>query len=257
MLPAERRGQSAIVNPRIFAVDLYSSEGVQIEAIDFSAIIEKAEKHFADMNCQDVEIRWIPAYIHNSDTSLFKGYSRISRKTSIIWTNNYRLNSNRKRNLRKAINYSFNPMETNLDRITIAWNEIHAFLRSRQLFAIDLQRVIFILSSFPQFYSLASVSDANDKIIAVALVNYVGSCMRIPNYFSNQNYPGAIDFLLDSLVKHAQQHDISVVDLGVSTDPSTGNEVPGILRFKSEFSAIREEMYVVKKNLAKLTYINE
>jgi hypothetical protein len=113
------------------------------------------------------------------------------------------------------------------------------FLVSRQLPSLSFSRILELVTNFDQSFSLCRVTDNKSRLIGAALINKIGNCIRIPNYYGSRDDEGATDFLISNIIELAIASKIKFVDLGVSTHPQSGKEIEGIVNYKSEFSAKR------------------
>ena len=240
LIPSEKMDDVGIIHPRIFAADFYTDAKGAIAASDYREILKRVEKHFISLNLKEMQFRALPEYISTAHEGWLADYKIHEIKTSVVHLGNYEVSARRRRNIRKGSQLHFNFAESDPVRIIAGWSEILNFLQSRQLFGLSPDRVNYLVNTFPDHFSIATVSDDNADIKALALVNRIGNCLRLPNYFAKPNNPGAIDFLIDSLINFASNLGMVSVDLGVSTDPNTNVEIDGIVQFKSEFGAQRE-----------------
>jgi len=65
LVPAERAGSTAVVHPRVFAADLYSTTDVVLADGDYMEIFMKAETEFAKHGLTELKFKAIPNYISN------------------------------------------------------------------------------------------------------------------------------------------------------------------------------------------------
>jgi hypothetical protein len=242
-VPAERYGDKVIIHPKIFAADFYSDNYSVFGRLEHKSIFKRVCDFFREEEVKRVEFKGIPQFISEFQVKSFEGMNKTQVLTSVVNLSNYSPSSRRKRNIKKGAALTFNPKVSNFTDVENGWNSLTAFVGSRGIEVIALQRLIFLLETFPDHFSIASASDEEGNIHALALTNKVGKCLRLPNYFSDRNYPGAIDFLIDSVIQNSIQENLESVDLGVSTDPNLEKEVEGIVGFKSEFGAKREMIY--------------
>lgn len=240
LIPTERVGSTAVIHPRTFAGDLYSESNATLEKGDVLEIFDRLQVTFKSLGLTDLQFKGLPTYISGIHDAWLEEYSSEEIQTSVVHVDDYHVSNRRKRNIQKGSLLEFRYPVVDESEIERGWEELLKFLRSRQLNGLDVERVKYLTSTFPHNFSIAMVLDQNLEVRALAFTNQIGSCLRLPNYFSTQNSPGAIDFLIDSLIQTAKGRGLSTVDLGISTDPNTGSEVEGIVQFKSEFSATRK-----------------
>lgn len=248
-VPAEKSGTVGVIHPRVFAADFYSTAEVELTSIDYSRILIHVEEIFRKKGLTEIQFKALPMYISESQEKWFFEYLSYETKTSVIKLDEYAPSLRRRRNIQKGSKFSFNRRVMDTSIVSKGWGDMLQFLDSRNLKGLNIERILFLVSVFPEHFSIATVVDGNNEIAALALVNQIGNCLWIPNYFSKLNFSGAIDFLLDSLIKDSIKLGLSHVDLGISTDPNTNLELSGILQFKSEFSANQEVIRRFYKSL--------
>jgi hypothetical protein len=249
LIPSEKVGDVGIIYPRIFAADFYTNAEGSFTSNDYHKILIEVEKKFRSQGLKKIQFRALPNYVTDTHSSWLADYKIQEIKTSVVNLENYEVSARRRRNIRKGSRLRFTPAEKDPLKIAEGWSEMLNFLQSRSLIGLSIERVKYLVITFPEHFSIATVSDEYSDIKALALVNRIGNCMRLPNYFSKTENPGAIDYLINSLIEFARTNGMVTVDLGVSTDPNTNVEVDGIIQFKSEFGAHREIIRRYSKEL--------
>jgi hypothetical protein len=89
-------------------------------------------------------------------------------------------------------------------------------------------------------------------IRAMAFAHRHGSVLRIPVYAATDSgkAQGATESVIQKGVEIADFLDLAAVDLGSSTDPATGLDIPGIVLFKQELGATASAIYTADLRLA-------
>jgi hypothetical protein len=199
--------------------------------------------YFSSRGIQQVRLRAIPAYI-STPIKLFSK-SRLSYRatTSIVDLSKFSLSKRRIRSIEKAraAHFVFELCDDVAN--DEVWKFLETFLKSRKLPSLDFSRVGFLTANYPEVYFLACVRNTKNVIIAAAFINISGEALRIPNYFGLREYEGSTDFLLWNIIQIATSRNLKYVDLGISSDPSNGVDVVGIVNFKAEFSAQRFDLF--------------
>jgi hypothetical protein len=239
-VPAERYDNKVVIHPKTFAADFYSDNFSTIGYVEFKSIFKRVCDLFREEGAKSIDFKGIPAFISDFQIKGLEGISKTQMRTSVVSLSNYSPSSRRKRNIKKGAGLTFNPRVSNLTEIENGWNSLTTFIGSRGLEVITIQRLNFLLETFPDRFAIATATDCEGNIHALALTHKVGECLRLPNYFSDRDYVGAIDFLIDAVIRNSIQENLEIVDLGVSTDPNLEKEIEGIVNFKAEFGAKRE-----------------
>lgn len=247
-LPIEKQHNSAVIHPRSFASDLYIENSDFAVSDPFKNILSELVGYLKHINIPELIVKPIPDYIFPTYATLFESFKKEFILTSVIHSDYFQLSNRRFRQLKNAKKEGYKVTKCSGEDIDKTWNLISGFLNSRGLFALPINRIRFLLKTYPAIFSLFQVVDNSQTIIGACLVQDIGRCRRIPNYFALKEFPGAIDLLLNEVIESAFSQKISMVDLGISSDPKTEMEIQGIVQFKSEFSAERLKInrYILK-----------
>lgn len=231
----ELRGKELLSNPRSFVNSIYSSDlNNSIESY-FSHIVS----FYQEKNITSIRFHSSPEYIQKSPKLMSDSKMEYRCTTSVIKIDNYQPSNRRIRSIKKAKENGYKLEIAKPEDYFEVWSFLRDFLTSKKLPLLSFERVFKLVTKFPTLFTLVRVNDCDGELIAAALVNKIGDCIRLPNYCGSKMHYGATDFLISQVVEMAMEQKIQFVDLGTSTDPQTGLEIEGIVNFKSEFSAKR------------------
>jgi len=235
VIVGELQEKELVSNPRSFVNSIYSSNLSNSMESYFSYIID----FYKRKNITTIRFHSSPGYIQKSPKLVIDSKMEYRCTTSVIKVDNYQPSSRRVRSIKKAKANGYEIEITKPEDYFEVWSFLRNFLASKKLPILTFDRVLQLVTKFPMLFSLIRVNDSDGELIAAALANRIGDCIRLPNYCGSKMHYGATDFLISKVVEMAVNQKIQYVDLGTSTDPKTGLEIEGIVNYKSEFSAIR------------------
>jgi len=235
VIVGELRNGELVVTPRSFVNSLYISKLSQ----PLGEFVPHILAYYKNQEISKIRIRIAPTYIQYSEKLVADSLLEHRCTTSIVEVKNYSLSSRRSRSLKKAYMMGYQFEVAGQVNVIETWRFMEKFLVSRQLPSLSLSRILELVTNFDQSFSLCRVTDNKSRLIGAALINKIGNCIRIPNYYGSRVDEGATDFLISNVIELAIGSKIEFVDLGVSSDPLSGIEIAGIVNYKSEFSAKR------------------
>lgn len=235
----EKNGNNLVSNQRSFVNSFYTSS---LKSTIESYLPEIFE-YFRKQGIKEIQIRTPPDFIQSGLTIPEITRRELRGFTSVVQVSNHAVSNRRLRSIRKAINNGYTFEIAGLEKWQETWTFLESFLHSRNLPSIEYSRIFTLLSRFPSSFSLVRIQNTEGRLIAAALINRIGRAIRVPNYYGDRSFEGSTDLLISKIISLASEENYEFVDLGFSTDPSTGQDVQGIVDFKSEFSASRFEVF--------------
>ena len=235
----ERMGTEFVSNPWSFVSSFYVS-GLRLPLVNYLPLVFE---YFSQEGVQKIRFRTPPNYVDN-DLNLPRVSYRDTRGfTSVVKLPTSGISNRRKRLIRKASKNGYIFGESSEENWLETWEFLETFHRSRGLPSLGFERVLNLVQSFPTNFQLVRVQAADQSLIGAALLNRIAGVIRVPNYYGDKNFEGSTDFLISRIIDLALSDGYDFVDLGFSSDPTTGLEVEGIVNFKSEFSASKVEIF--------------
>jgi hypothetical protein len=198
---------------------------------------------YKELGFNSIKIRQPSEIVVGKDLDLPNSQLSLRCNTSVVSLENYEFSSRRIRAIKKALSRGLVFETVMPENLKTTWEYLESFLISRNLPRLPASRVLGLLTDYPDYFQLVRVVNNAADIAAVALLSSVGNTVRLPNYCGDRIHDGALDLLLSQVMVLAKSQGFAFVDLGVSTDPKTDSEVPGIVQFKSEFGATRFEVF--------------
>jgi hypothetical protein len=245
VIVGELRNGELVVTPRSFVNSLYISKLSQ----SLDEYVPHILAYYKNQEISKIRIRTAPTYIQYSEKLIADSLLEHRCTTSIVEVINYSLSSRRSRSLKKAYMMGYQFELAGQANVIETWRFMENFLVSRQLPTLSISRILELVTDFDQSFSLCRVTDHRSRLIGAALINKIGNCIRIPNYYGSRDDEGATDFLISNIIELAIMSKMEFVDLGVSSDPLSGMEIEGIVNYKSEFSAkrfvVRDEVIIL------------
>ena len=161
-------------------------------------------------------------------------------ETSIVGINEFKLNSNHSSRLRKAqINLSISQINDH-SQIQVHWNYLADTLRGRNLSFLPVERVEWLVKSFPSRFLLFGTQNHSGEPTGTILVDSIYGVARLANYAASKvpEYAGSIELFTDFFLKSKFATQLKYLDFGTSTDPNSGQLVSSIVFFKRGFNTI-------------------
>lgn len=170
--------------------------------------------------------------------------SFLTLETSIVRISEFRLNSHHARRLRKAKNNLIISHITVPSQIKKHWNYLTDTLQNRGLNFLPVERVEWLIKSFPERFSLFGTQNNFGEPTGTIFVDCVYGVARLANYSASKvpEYAGSIELFADFFLDSVFSNKVNYLDFGTSTDPITGELVDSILSFKRGFNTIEGEV---------------
>lgn len=235
----ERIGNTLVFNPRAFVNSVYATS--LKKPLDF--YLTKIIQYIGAQGIDTIRFRTPPSFVQEGQEMPIISYRETRGFTSVVEVQDFKLSNRRKRLIEKASKVGFSFEVSSPENWEETWEFLEEFLLTRRLPSIGKNRVLNLVANFSTHFQLVRVMSSDSKVIGAALINRIGNAIRIPNYFGDKSFDGSTDFLIFKVIGMASNENYKYVDLGFSTDPTTGHDVEGIVNFKSEFSAFRQELF--------------
>jgi hypothetical protein len=161
-------------------------------------------------------------------------------ETSIVRVSEFKLSNDHSRRLRKAQNNLLISQINDHSQIRVLWNYLADTLRERGLTFLPVDRVEWLVKSFPSRFLLFGTQSHSGEPTGTILVDSIYGVARLANYAASKvpEYAGSIQLFTDFFLKSKFAAQLKYLDFGTSTDPNSGQLVSSIVFFKRGFSTI-------------------